>query len=245
MQILSRLAAYTTRAGVFTRGLATATEGNAVQDTVRVAKAAPRKVFEGSNPTKGRPAASASASSSMGSNANKRREDGSKKEQLQKRVLHIRSVARSTKGGKIRSSSAIVVVGNGNGVGGYGEGRAADASGAIAKATAMALKNMVTIPRFQQRTVFGDIMHRYHSVTVDIKAASPGFGIVASNHIHEICRCVGIRDMAAKVRGSLNPINVIKATFEALQSQKTPVEIAQARGRKLVDIADAYYGGKL
>ncbi|KAI8836241.1 ribosomal protein S5, C-terminal domain-containing protein [Chytriomyces cf. hyalinus JEL632] len=181
----------------------------------------------------------------MGSNANKRREDGPKKEQLQKRVLHIRSVARSTKGGKIRSSSAIVVVGNGNGVGGYGEGRAADASGAIAKATAMAMKNMVTIPRFQQRTVFGDIMHRYHSVTVDIKAASPGFGIVASNHIHEICRCVGIRDMAAKVRGSLNPINVIKATFEALQSQRTPVEIAQARGRKLVDIADAYYGGKL
>ncbi|KAJ3075078.1 28S ribosomal protein S5, mitochondrial [Podochytrium sp. JEL0797] len=164
---------------------------------------------------------------------------------LQKRVLHVRRVARSTKGGKIRSISAIVVVGNGNGVGGYGEGRASEAAGAVAKATAIAIKNMMPIERFQQRTVYGDINHRYHAVNFTIKTAPPGFGIVANNPIHEICRCIGIRDLAAKVRGSMNNLNVIKGFFEALQIQKTPTEIAQARGRKLVDIADAYYGGKI
>ncbi|KAJ3084838.1 28S ribosomal protein S5, mitochondrial [Rhizoclosmatium hyalinum] len=163
---------------------------------------------------------------------------------LQKRVLAVRRVARSTKGGKIRSISAMVVVGNGNGVGGFGEGRASDLAAAVTKATNIAIKNMTPIARFQQRTVFGDIVHQYHSVKLDIKTAPPGFGIVANNPIHEICRCVGIRDLAAKVRGSLNTINVIKGTFEALQLQKTPTQIAQARGRKLVDIANAYYGGK-
>ncbi|KAJ3089869.1 28S ribosomal protein S5, mitochondrial [Physocladia obscura] len=170
---------------------------------------------------------------------------GGSSSDLQKRVLHVRQVSRSTKGGKIRTTSAIVVVGNGNGVGGYGEGRAADRAGAISKATAVAAKNMTVIPRFQQRTVYGDIVHRYHAVRLDIKTAPPGFGIVANDNIHEICRCIGIRDLAAKVRGSTNPLNVIKGTFEALLLQKTPVQIAQARGRKLIDIANAYYGGKI
>ncbi|KAI8615952.1 ribosomal protein S5, C-terminal domain-containing protein, partial [Chytriomyces sp. MP71] len=164
---------------------------------------------------------------------------------LQKRILLVRKVARVTKGGKIRTTSAVVVVGNGNGVAGYGEGRAADTNGAITKATALAIKNMIPFPRFQHRTVFGDIVHQYQSVRLDIKTAPPGFGIVANNNIHEICQCIGIRDLAAKVRGSLNPLNVVKATFEALQLQRTPTEIAQARGRKVVDIANAYYGGKM
>ncbi|KAJ3211407.1 28S ribosomal protein S5, mitochondrial [Entophlyctis luteolus] len=193
-------------------------------------------------------AAPASAPASEKLRSSRSREQppsGQSRETLQKRVLHVRSVGRVTKGGKIRSASAIVVVGNGNGIGGYGEGRANDVGGAVAKATAVAIKNMTPIPRFQQRTVFGDIVHRFQSVTLEIKTAPPGFGIVANNNIHEICRCVGIRDMAAKVRGSTNPINVIKASFEALKLQKTPVQIAQARGRKLVDVATAYYGGNI
>ncbi|KAJ3027919.1 UNVERIFIED_CONTAM: 28S ribosomal protein S5, mitochondrial [Siphonaria sp. JEL0065] len=174
-----------------------------------------------------------------------REKEREKEVPLMKRVLHMRQVARSTKGGKIRSTSALVVVGNGNGVGGFGEGRAADAGLAIQKATTNALKNMTPVARFQQRTVFGDIKHRFHHSNFDIKTAPPGFGIVANNPIHEVCRCVGIRDLAAKVRGSQNPLNVVKGFFEAVQLQKTPDQIAQARGRKLVDIANAYYGGKV
>ncbi|KAJ3416522.1 28S ribosomal protein S5, mitochondrial [Chytridiales sp. JEL 0842] len=162
---------------------------------------------------------------------------------LQRRVLHVRRVARVTSGGKVRSVSAIVVVGNGNGVGGYGEGRAMDVQGAVMKAVRQAEKNMLPIERFEHRTIFGNIDYYFHKVNLKLRAAPPGNGIIANNNIHEICRVLGISDLTAKVHGSRNPLNVIKATFEALQKQQTPVEIARSRGRKLVDIANAYYGG--
>ncbi|KAJ3105285.1 kinesin motor protein cin8 [Phlyctochytrium bullatum] len=161
---------------------------------------------------------------------------------LTKRVLHIRRVARTTSGGKIRSISALVVVGNGNGLGGYGEGRASDITNAVTKAEKAAIKNMVAIDRFQQRTIFSDITHKFHCVDLTLRSAPPGYGIVANRNIHEICRCLGIRDLSAKVRGSRNPMNVIKGTFEALQRQKTPEQLARLRGRKVQDIARIYYG---
>lgn len=65
---------------------------------------------------------------------------------------------------------------------------------------------------------------------------------MANNHIHEICRCIGISDLGAKVYGSRNPMNVIKATFEALKQQKRPDEIARARGKKVHDVEMTYYG---
>ncbi|KAJ3107984.1 28S ribosomal protein S5, mitochondrial [Phlyctochytrium planicorne] len=161
---------------------------------------------------------------------------------LTKRVLHIRRVARTTSGGKVRSVSAMVVVGNGNGVGGYGEGRAMDQTSAVMKATRTAIKNMMPIERFESRTLFGNITHKFHCVNLTLRAAPPGSGIVANRNIHEICRCLGIRDLSAKIQGSTNPMNVIKATFEALQLQKTPRELARDRGRKVLDIAKTYYG---
>ncbi|KAI8865670.1 hypothetical protein GQ42DRAFT_112154, partial [Ramicandelaber brevisporus] len=57
-----------------------------------------------------------------------------------------------------------------------------------------------------------------------------------------ICKCAGIHDVAAKVHRSRNPMNVVKATFEALLAQRTPEEIARARGRKLTDVYKTYYG---
>lgn len=69
-----------------------------------------------------------------------------------------------------------------------------------------------------------------------------GYGLVANPHVHEIMRCAGIRDLACNVRGSMNPMNVIKGTFEALATQKTPEDVARMRGKKVVDVRQAYYG---
>lgn len=63
--------------------------------------------------------------------------------------------------------------------------------------------------------------------------------------ILEICRCAGIHGLAARVGRSRNPINTVKATFEALTSQKLPDDIAKARGRKLVDLRKVYYDGQV
>ena len=60
-----------------------------------------------------------------------------------------------------------------------------------------------------------------------------------------MCRCVGITDIAARVTRSRNPMNTIKATFQALLSQKIPDEVARGLGRKLVDVRKVYYGGNV
>lgn len=70
-----------------------------------------------------------------------------------------------------------------------------------------------------------------------------GFGCRANHYVHEICRCIGIQDLSGKVRGSRTPMNVIKATFEALSNQKLPEDIAKMRGKKLADVQHTYYGG--
>ncbi|KAJ3217089.1 28S ribosomal protein S5, mitochondrial, partial [Clydaea vesicula] len=152
-----------------------------------------------------------------------------------KRLIHVRRIARTTGGGKKRSIWAMVVVGNGNGSAGYGEGRALDSANAVQKATKDAQKNMITIERFDNRTIFTDIDYKFGKVDLKLKTAPAGYGIVANNHIHEVCRCFGIRDISVKIRGSTNPMNVVKGTFEALQTQRSPQEIARVRGKSVVD----------
>lgn len=60
--------------------------------------------------------------------------------------------------------------------------------------------------------------------------------------IQEVCRCVGISDIAAKVNGSTNTMNVVKGFFEALKQQKKPEDLARGRGKKIIDIQQAYFG---
>jgi len=72
-----------------------------------------------------------------------------------------------------------------------------------------------------------------------------GFGVRTQAYIFEMCRCAGITDLAARVTRSRNPMNVIKATFQALRSQRHPEDIARARGKKMVDVRKVYYGGNV
>ena len=58
-------------------------------------------------------------------------------------------------------------------------------------------------------------------------------------------RACGIHDIAAKMPRSRNPMNSVKACFEALTNQKDPNEIAIGRGKKLVDVRKVYFGGNV
>ena len=58
-----------------------------------------------------------------------------------------------------------------------------------------------------------------------------------------MCKCAGISDIAARVTRARNPMNTVKAAFEALLSQRDPEQIARARGKKMVDVRKVYYGG--
>jgi small subunit ribosomal protein S5 len=72
-----------------------------------------------------------------------------------------------------------------------------------------------------------------------------GFGLRCQQYIWEVCKCAGISDLAAKVTRARNPMNIVKATVEALLKQKDPEDIARARGKKLVDVRKVYYAGNV
>ncbi|KAI9207901.1 ribosomal protein S5, C-terminal domain-containing protein [Polychytrium aggregatum] len=161
---------------------------------------------------------------------------------LLKRVLCVRQVSRTTRNGKVRQSYAMVVVGDQNGSAGYGEGRAQDISSAVRKATLLAEKNMIRIERFHNRTLFQDINYKFKRVNLNMYTAAPGYGIVAHDTLHEVFRCFGIHDVASKIQGSTNQMNIVKGAFEALAAQRTPDDIALARGKRVADVTMTYYG---
>ncbi|ORX51329.1 hypothetical protein DM01DRAFT_1307791, partial [Hesseltinella vesiculosa] len=161
---------------------------------------------------------------------------------LMKKALVIKRVVNMNGKGKQPSMYALVVVGNGKGLAGYGEGKDEEVSRAVRKATNRAIKNLRYFDRYDNRTLAADITHKFHATKLYLRSRPPGFGCRANHYIHEICRCIGISDLSGKVMGSRTPMNVIKATFEALSHQRLPEDIAKMRGKKLVDVQRTYYG---
>ncbi|KAK3387123.1 hypothetical protein B0H63DRAFT_150097 [Podospora didyma] len=159
------------------------------------------------------------------------------------KVLHVRSVVNQTRLGKIRSASVQVIAGNKDGWLGLGQSKAIELPIARQKATMMAIRNMKPIPRYEKRTVFGNLEAKVGGTIVRLNARPPGFGLRVSHRIFEMCRAAGIHDLSATMPRSRNPMNSIKATYEALLNQPNPDEIARGRGKKLVDVRKVYYGG--
>ena len=87
------------------------------------------------------------------------------------------------------------------------------------------------------------VIEQVFPLLFDMLTRYPGFGLRCQRYIWEICRCAGISDLAARITRARNPMNIVKATVEALQSQKDPEEIARARGKKMVDVRKVYYAG--
>ncbi|KAF8533182.1 ribosomal protein S5, C-terminal domain-containing protein [Trichophaea hybrida] len=164
---------------------------------------------------------------------------------LRTRLMISHSVTNQTRMGKIRKIYALAIAGNGNGLLGVGEGKSAESEDAIRQATYMAMRNMEPIPRYEGRTIYGDVEVKQGAVEMKLFTRPPGFGVRCSSHIFEMCRCLGIQDLSARVTRSRNPMNVIKTFMKALRSQKLPEVIARGRGKKFVDVRKVYYGGSV
>lgn len=151
---------------------------------------------------------------------------------LKEKVVAIKRVAKVVKGGRRFSFSAIVVVGDGNGVVGYGLGKANEVTDAITKGIDDAKKNLVEVPVLKG-TVPHDALGKFGGGFVLVKPASEGTGVIAGGAMRAVFESAGIHNVLAKSKGSSNPHNVVKATFDALLQMRDPYTVAEQRGVEL------------
>lgn len=151
------------------------------------------------------------------------------------KLVAVNRVAKVVKGGRRFSFSAIVVVGDESGRVGFGSGKAQEVPEAIRKGTDEAKKQMVRVPMRDGRTLHHDVKGHFGASRVELRSAQPGRGIIAGGPMRAIFEAVGIKDVVAKSRGSNNPYNMIRATFEAFANIETPRSVASKRGKKTSD----------
>lgn len=154
---------------------------------------------------------------------------------LEEKVVHIRRVAKVTKGGKRFHFTALVVVGDGNGVVGAATGKSNEVPAAIKKAVERAKKKLIRIPK-RDTTIPHEINGKHVSTTVMLRPAAPGAGVIAGGAVRSVLELVGIHDILTKVIGSTNPLNVVSAVIDGLSRLQTPEQVAKKRGVEVSDL---------
>src|SRR5690554_3859913 len=145
--------------------------------------------------------------------------------EIESKLVNVNRVSKVVKGGRTLRFSALVVVGDKKGRVGIGMGKATEVPNAIEKATENAKKNMVSISLFKT-TIPHEIKGKFGKSTVVLLPAKEGASVAAGGSVRAVVELCGIKDLSAKVYGSRNKINTVKATLDGLLKLKTKKEIA-------------------
>jgi small subunit ribosomal protein S5 len=151
------------------------------------------------------------------------------------KLVAVNRTAKVVKGGRQFGFTALTVVGDGAGRVGFGFGKAREVPVAISKAMTQARKNMINIS-LRNDSLHYAIKGAHGATRVYMQPASDGTGVIAGGGMRAVLECAGIRNVLAKSYGSRNPINVVRATINALSKVRSPDDIAAKRGKTLEEI---------
>ena len=151
------------------------------------------------------------------------------------KLVTVNRVAKVVKGGRQFGFTALTVVGDGNGRVGFGYGKAREVPVAIQKAMQQARKNLINVS-LRSSTLHYAVVGRHGTSRVYMQPAADGTGVIAGGSMRAVFECAGVRNVLAKSYGSRNPINVVRATIDALTNMPAPEQIAAKRGKAVSDI---------
>lgn len=154
---------------------------------------------------------------------------------LLEKLVSINRVAKVVKGGRQFGFTALTVVGDGAGRVGFGYGKAREVPVAIQKAMQAARRSLREVA-LKDDTLHYALTGRHGATKVYLQPASEGTGIIAGGAMRAVFECAGVRNVLAKSYGSRNPINVVRATIDALYSVQAPERIAAKRGKSVAEI---------
>ncbi|WP_414828641.1 30S ribosomal protein S5 [Alteromonas sp. H39] len=155
--------------------------------------------------------------------------------ELLEKLIAVNRVSKVVKGGRIFSFTALTVVGDGNGRVGFGYGKAREVPAAIQKAMEKARRNMVDVD-LNGHTLQHPIKGRHSGSKVYMQPASEGTGIIAGGAMRAVLEVAGVQNVLSKCYGSTNPINVVRATINALTEMNSPAQVAAKRGLSVEEI---------
>ena len=156
-------------------------------------------------------------------------------EGLLEKLVQVNRVAKTVKGGRIFSFTALTVVGDGKGRVGFGRGKAREVPLAIQKAMEAARKNMIDVA-LDGTTSQYPIKGVHAASKIYMQPASEGTGVIAGGAMRSVLELAGVQNVLAKCYGSTNPVNVVRATFNALRDMRSPEEVSLKRDLSVQEI---------
>jgi small subunit ribosomal protein S5 len=151
------------------------------------------------------------------------------------KLVTINRVAKVVKGGRQFGFTALTVVGDGNGRVGLGYGKAREVPLAIQKAMEKARRDMKTVT-LNDGTLQYALKGRHGAARVYMQPASEGTGIIAGGAMRAVFEAVGVRNVLAKIIGTNNPINVVRATINGLSGMQSAESVAAKRGKSVAEV---------